>query len=124
VDDRDQHEAGHRVDVEGEGAEAKHVAHQAVDQPGVRTEEIDESDRAEERGRQIRDRRGESDEALEWGIRAAHRPGHRQPQCNAEECHPETQNERIPERLEIEAVPERIPEVLQRESIFVADAPP
>ncbi len=122
VQHRDQHQAGHREHVEGEERQAEHVAHQHVDQAGVRAEQIDEGDGGEERRRKVGQRGGDLDQRLARHVGAAHRPGEREPDDQAEQAGPGAENERVLQRLHIEPAGQHLLEMLEAQAAFALHA--
>jgi hypothetical protein len=90
----------------------------------VGAEEIDEGDRGEEGRRHVRDDGGQVDEPLGRNVGAAHRPGQRDTDGDAEDGGPQAEDEGIAKGLDVEAAAQRLAKVLQRGSAGFTHATP
>ncbi len=119
---RDENEARHREDVEGQPRQAGHVAHEHVDEPGIRAEQVDEGDGGQKRRREVRQAGGELQQPLAGHIGAADRERHQHADQEAEQAGPGAEDERVLERLQVEASGQHLAEMIEAQSPFAAHA--
>src|SRR5262249_30323226 len=98
------------------------VADESIPQAGARAEEVHERDRCQERRRQVRDDRGQVDEALRGHVRPAHRPCERQADGDAQRGGRRAEDQRIPQRLHVEAARHRVAEGREGEPLVPGPA--
>ena len=122
VQHRDQHQAGHREHVEREPGRAQHVAQEHVDQAGIGAEQVHIGDGRQERRRKIGERGRRPEQGRKWHVGAAHGPGHRQPDEDAEEPGPGPQHQGVGKGLDVEPARERLGEMLKRQPVLAAHA--